>query len=255
MEPHSAAVVKNALNCHLRKLTNDVFIVRVDLVNQDFHARFSCTGRSYVYKILNAEDFAGFPFENDLRWFVKKQLDVEKMQKACQVFVGTHDFTAFCNLENDKKDPVRTINSIVLEMEKPLISYGPNQTFINIHFKANGFLWHQVRKMVATIVAVGEGKLSSEKIVDLMKQKDPSRIPGMAPSCGLYFFDAEYENYNFVNETSSILMKRKRDGDDGGCCDGGDDALRTEKRPKVHTSVSELKNDDEGKGMGIFNPF
>eukprot|EP01126_Amoeba_proteus_P050239 TRINITY_DN591_c0_g1_i17.p1 TRINITY_DN591_c0_g1~~TRINITY_DN591_c0_g1_i17.p1 ORF type:complete len:146 (-),score=17.05 TRINITY_DN591_c0_g1_i17:125-562(-) len=143
LEPYTSIVVKRALNYQLKKMTKDVLIKKVESVDENFHARFSCLGRSYVYKIVSSPEGDGFPFESDLRWFVGKKLDVERMLEASQIFVGTHDFTTFSSL-NPRRDPVRNMNVISFEVE-PSIPYRPNNMlFINIKFHANAFLWHQV---------------------------------------------------------------------------------------------------------------
>eukprot|EP01126_Amoeba_proteus_P050244 TRINITY_DN591_c0_g1_i6.p1 TRINITY_DN591_c0_g1~~TRINITY_DN591_c0_g1_i6.p1 ORF type:complete len:170 (-),score=17.33 TRINITY_DN591_c0_g1_i6:463-972(-) len=98
LEPYTSIVVKRALNYQLKKMTKDVLIKKVESVDENFHARFSCLGRSYVYKIVSSPEGDGFPFESDLRWFVGKKLDVERMLEASQIFVGTHDFTTFSSL-------------------------------------------------------------------------------------------------------------------------------------------------------------
>jgi len=213
--PFTAQTVKEALNFYIRKETLDIYVSHVDSVTSDFHARHSCLTRSYVYKISAGIDQSGYPFDQEGRWFVTKPLDLEKMKEACTCFEGAHDFASFCTPSG--KPTQRDVDSLFMTFEKPDLPFGPcEQIFINIHAVAKAFLHHQVRKMVATIVAVGLGKMTIEKLKEIMEAKDPNRGPKMAPAVGLYFNKPTWVDHvvldsSAVNQETliSALSKKK----------------------------------------------
>jgi len=207
--PFSADIVKNGLNFYIKKQTRGIYISQVEAVDQNFHARFSCLERSYVYKIISSVDLSGFPFEEENRWFLNKPLHMEKMREACSLFIGTHDFRSFCCLGEQKKTE-RTITSLTVEVEKRDSSYGStDQVFINIYAKAKSFLWHQVRKLVAAIVEVGTGNISLEDLQKILDAKDPQKSPAMAPAHGLYFLGAQYPQYEVMDKSNEKTFKQK----------------------------------------------
>jgi len=97
-----------------------------------------------------------------------------------------------------------------VEVEKRDIAYGHSeQVFINIYAIAKSFLWHQVRKMVAAVVSVGEGNLSLTELQTIIDAKDPEKCPPLAPAQGLYFLEAKYDPYTIQNASTTKFTKKQ----------------------------------------------
>jgi tRNA pseudouridine38-40 synthase len=220
LEPLHPATLKKALNFELHKITKEIYINTIEaVVNPDFHARFSCISRSYVYKIMCSPDLLGCPFEQDSYWYISRNLDVALMQEACQVFIGEHDFTAFCT-KTEGKDPNKTLD--ILEITSSDSPYGSSQKILTVYVKSKSFLYHQVRKMVGGLVAVGMKEMTVQKLRECLEARDASVGPAMAPAHGLYFKDAEYPQYTILQSSEDEVpakvdareLKRKREDQD-----------------------------------------
>eukprot|EP01127_Copromyxa_protea_P023074 TRINITY_DN8544_c0_g1_i2.p1 TRINITY_DN8544_c0_g1~~TRINITY_DN8544_c0_g1_i2.p1 ORF type:complete len:212 (+),score=28.00 TRINITY_DN8544_c0_g1_i2:86-721(+) len=122
MKPFSAGTLKKATNYYLKKHTTGIYVSKVEAVNPDFHARFHCLSRTYVYRIIQSHDVSGLPFIHDMYHFYDKDLDLEKMKAAAKLFVGTLDFSAF-STATPGKSPIRTVLSIDIETEKTLFGW------------------------------------------------------------------------------------------------------------------------------------
>jgi tRNA pseudouridine38-40 synthase len=246
LEPLHPATLKKALNFELHKLTKEVYINTIEaVVNPDFHARFSCLSRSYVYKIMCSPDLLGCPFEQDSYWYISKNLDVALMQEACQVFVGEHDFTAFCT-KTEGKDPNKTLD--ILEVSVSDSPYGSSQKVLSVYVKSKSFLYHQVRKMVGGLVAVGSKEITVQKLRECLEARNPGGAPAMAPAHGLYFKDAEYPQYTILQSSEDevpskvdareIQLKRKREDNEEG-------EQKEVKKSKEEIIPIEVENENE----------
>ncbi|WP_078551430.1 tRNA pseudouridine(38-40) synthase TruA [Bacillus alkalicellulosilyticus] len=170
--------IKKHLN---RYLPQDISIVDVIKVHDRFHARYNAVNKTYVYKIWNEE--YTHPFMRKYSMHVKEKLDVQKMKEAATHFVGEHDFTAFSNAKSKKKSMVRTIHSLELIH---------NDGFLEVRIRGNGFLYNMVRKIVGTLIEVGQGKVNAGSIPKALQAKE--RSPGlMAEAQGLYLKTIEFE--------------------------------------------------------------
>jgi tRNA pseudouridine38-40 synthase len=145
----------------------------------DFHARFSCTGRNYRYIILNRS--AKPALDKNRVWWIPQKLDINAMKSAAEKLTGNHDFTSFRASECQAKSPIKTLDSIKVIMDGE---------FIVIDFSARSFLHHQVRNMVGTLVEIGFGK--SLNIDEIFAAKNRSAAGPTAPAAGLYFVSANY---------------------------------------------------------------
>jgi tRNA pseudouridine38-40 synthase len=164
--------IKNYLN---RYLPQDISITQVMSVPERFHARYNSKAKTYLYKIWNEEHTN--PFMRKYSMHVKQKLNIERMKKACQYFIGEHDFTAFSNAKSKKKSMVREIYSIdIVE----------NGGFIQIRVRGNGFLYNMVRKIVGTLIEVGLGKIDAEDIPRILDSKERSQVGCLADAGGLY---------------------------------------------------------------------
>jgi len=151
------------------------------LVQDDWHARFSCTGRAYEYRIANRR--APLTLEAGLAWQVRRPLDVFAMHDAAQELVGLHDFTTFRSVHCQSASPVKTLDRLAVRREGD---------HVIIEANARSFLHHQVRSMVGCLALVGEGRWKRTDLADALKAKDRCKLGLNAPAEGLYFVRATY---------------------------------------------------------------
>lgn len=158
-----------------------VGVVFAEEVNLDFHARFSAKSRHYVYKILNRPSIN--IINNGFMYWVRHDLDTEKMQEAANFLLGRHDFSSFRASECQSNSPIRTLDKI------DIIRQGD---IIEIHISALSFLHHMVRNIVGSLVLVGSGKWKPIQIKEVLEAKDRKAAGPTAPACGLYFLKVDY---------------------------------------------------------------
>lgn len=157
-------------------LPNDIAATNCAEVPLDFHARYSCTSKEYIYKIWNHK-FKN-PFLNGYAFHYWYPLDISLLNDACKQFIGTHDFSAFCTQDKrEKKNTVRTIKNF--EVTK-------NQNLVTIRVEADGFLYNMVRIMVGTLLHISRGKINPHDIKNIILSKDRSNAGPTAVPCGLY---------------------------------------------------------------------
>lgn len=171
--------VREALNFHLRP--HPISVLHAEAVPDDFHARFSCQGRAYLYRIVNRR--AALALDAGRAWQVVAPLDEAAMHQAAQHLVGRHDFTSFRASQCQAKSALKTLD--VLKVERA----GEE---LRITARARSFLHHQVRNMVGSLKLVGEGKWSPEDVKAALEARDRSAAGPTAPPDGLYFTEAWY---------------------------------------------------------------
>ena len=164
--------IKNYLN---KYLPQDISIIDVTIVPESFHARYNAKDKVYLYKIWNKE-YAN-PFMRKYSMHVEKKLDVSRMKKAAEYFIGEHDFTAFSNAKSKKKTMVREIYSINIEKDSD---------FVQIRVRGNGFLYNMVRRIVGTLIEVGLSEVDFENIPTIINSKERNQAGYIADACGLY---------------------------------------------------------------------
>lgn len=172
--------MKKAINAFL---PDDIYIKNVEIVNEEFHSRFSSHEKNYHY-IIDLGEYN--PLYNNYRYYYKYKLDIDKMIDASQVFIGEHDFKSFTKnkiIENT----VRTIYSInfIKENEGKLVT---------IEFIGNGFLHNMIRIIVAMLIEVGNGRKTKEDLINIMENKNRIYAPKTAPANGLYLYYIKYNN-------------------------------------------------------------
>ncbi|MBB4154103.1 tRNA pseudouridine38-40 synthase [Sphingomonas jinjuensis] len=178
-KPFAAFRLMEALNARLRPAP--VAILACNEVADDWHARFSCVGRSYEYRIINRR--APLTFERGLAWHVARPLDAEAMHVAAQRLVGLHDFTTFRSAHCQSASPVKTLDrlAVVRDGERVLVRTA-----------ARSFLHHQVRSMVGCLAQVGLGRWSADDVTAALEARDRQRLALNAPPDGLFFVAASY---------------------------------------------------------------
>jgi len=170
-----------ALNARLRSSGWPVAILSCEVVADDWHARFSCKGRAYIYRIVNRR--APLTFEKGLAWQVPQMLDEAAMARAAALLVGQHDFTTFRSAHCQAESPVKTLDRL------DVTRIGER---IDIHAEARSFLHHQVRSMVGCLALVGLGRWSIADMKAALEATDRSALGLNAPPDGLYFVRAKY---------------------------------------------------------------
>jgi len=167
-------------------LPDDIYIKKVEFVSDDFHARFNATGKEYIYKI-NMGEYN--PLERKYVYQHNKKLDVSEMQRAMKYLEGTHSFKSFTKTDNDKEDNdgyVRTLSQTNIEIDLK------NVNKITLVFIGTGFLRYMVRNIVGTLIEIGEGKMKSEEIIEVLKQEDRTKAGKTANPEGLYLKNVFY---------------------------------------------------------------
>ncbi len=164
-------------------LPEDIFIRKIEEVADTFHARFSAIGKEYIY-ILNMGEYN--PLERNYVYQYNKKLDVVEMERAMKYLEGTHNFKSFTKADEEKEDYIRTIS------QTNLIRDSKDINKIILVFVGTGFLRYMVRNMVGTLIMVGEGKIKSEEIIDILKKEDRTSAGKTANSEGLYLKNVFY---------------------------------------------------------------
>ncbi len=168
-----------ALNC---VLPDDIAIRDCRQVPDDFHARYHTKGKTYRYQIWNDRTRNGLYAKR--AYFYPGEVDIEKMRRAARDLCGTHDFSAFMAAGAQVKSPVRTIHSVVIEKEGPLLT---------VEVTGNGFLYNMVRIIVGTLLKIGRGAFPENGIPGLIATKDRRKAGATVPPHGLYLKDVYYE--------------------------------------------------------------
>ena len=176
LTPHR---LREGLNALVRP--QPISVLDVEEVADDWHARFSCTGRRYLYRILNRR--APPALDAGKVWHVAVPLDVEAMQRGAALLVGRHDFTTFRSVHCQSDSPVKTLDRLdVTRVAQE----------IHVEAAARSFLHHQVRSMVGCLALVGRGQWTPEDMGKALEARDRAALGLNAPPHGLYFVEAIY---------------------------------------------------------------
>ena|SRR5690625_2373524 len=150
---------KKALNT---LLPDDIYVKQVERVSPSFHAQYDAVEKEYRYFVLNSSE--PDVFQRNYMYYNDRTFNIEKMQEACKLFEGTHDFTSFCSMRsNVKRDKVRTIFELSCNRKVDIIEF---------KIRGNGFLHHMIRIIIGMILDVGCGKIDKEDIEEAMARKD-----------------------------------------------------------------------------------
>jgi tRNA pseudouridine38-40 synthase len=177
----SADTVRDAVNAHLQQANETVAILRASKVTHEFDARFSATGRHYLYRIVNRR--APLTLERKKAWWVPKTLDAAAMHEAARVLVGKHDFTTFRSTQCQAQSPVKTLDRFDVTRSGDAVE---------IRASARSFLHNQVRSMVGSLKRVGEGGWTAADVKAALEAQDRARCGQVAPPDGLYLVKVDY---------------------------------------------------------------
>ncbi len=174
--------IKLAVNGLLPK---DIYILSVEEVNDDFHARFSAKGKTYQYKIICTHERD--VFLRNYYYNIDKDLNVSAMREAAKCFIGTQDFATFMSSGSKVYNTVRTIYSLdIIEEELDTKVKSIKEKVVTIEITGDSFLYNMVRIISRTLVEVGLEKLKPEDIPFIIKAKKRSLARLIAPPGGLY---------------------------------------------------------------------
>lgn len=168
-----------ALNHHLRPAP--IAVLACEAKPDDWHARFSCIGREYLYRIANRR--APLTLDANRAWQIPQPLNADAMHRAAQALVGRHDFTTFRSVHCQAQSPEKTLD--LLNVER----IGEE---VHIRAAARSFLHHQVRSMVGCLALVGMGRWREEQVGEALEARNRQALGLNAPSEGLYFVRALY---------------------------------------------------------------
>lgn len=168
-----------ALNAHLPR---DIAVYGCKEVSLDFHARYACTGKEYVYHIWNSR--VCNPFWEGRALHYPYVIDAAYLNQQAQDFVGRHDFSAFCAAGGSVEDKVRTVRAAHVMRKGEIVSF---------YVEADGFLYHMVRIMVGTLLNLEQGKLESGSIPAILEGLDRTRAGITVPAQGLYLNRVFYQ--------------------------------------------------------------
>ena len=176
LTPHR---LREGLNALVRP--SPISVLEVAEVADDWHARFSCVGRRYLYRILNRR--APPALDAGKLWHIAVPLDVAAMQAGAALLVGRHDFTTFRSAHCQSDSPVKTLDRLEVTRVGEEVHVGA---------AARSFLHHQVRSMVGCLALVGRGQWRAQDIGTALEARDRAALGLNAPPHGLYFVEALY---------------------------------------------------------------
>lgn len=171
--------IKMALNS---LINNDIHVINVLQVDDNFHARYHVKEKEYYY-LINLGEYN--PISRNYIYQYNKKLDIDKMIDASKIFVGKHDFRSFISKEDKRENSIRTINYIDFEITDDILK---------IKINGDGFMKYQIRNIVGSLVEVGKGIKNKEDLIEIMSQKDRTKAGYMVPACGLYLNMIKYKD-------------------------------------------------------------
>ena len=173
--------LREGLNALVRP--QPISVLEVEQVADDWHARFSCIGRRYLYRVL--ERRAPPALDNGRVWHIPVPLDLEAMRAGAAMLVGRHDFTTFRSAQCQSDSPVKTLDSLD-------VSRAGEE--IHVTAAARSFLHHQVRSMVGCLAMVGRGQWTAQDMGKALEARGRAALGFNAPPHGLYFVEAIYRD-------------------------------------------------------------
>ncbi len=168
---------------------DDLRVVEVTEAPDDFHARYSALGKTYVYRILNGSFSSPFWFRYAHR--ETRALDLATMQECARLFLGKHDWTAFSSAQSDAETKVRTITQCEVEER---FDERAQARMIEVSLSADGFLRYMVRSISGTLLAAGRGELDCEKVSEAIRDGNRALAGATAPACGLTLLSVHYSD-------------------------------------------------------------
>jgi tRNA pseudouridine38-40 synthase len=177
--------LRGAINGNLAR---DVRVIKVEAVPDDFHARYSARGKTYVYRVFNEQVVS--PFWARYAAQEARPLDLARMQDAARLFVGEHDWTAFSAAQSDAESRVRRVTEVEVSARWDERGRG---RLIEIRASAEGFLRYMVRSIAGTLLAAGRGEMEGETVRRAIETGDRKLSGATAPAHGLTLLSVQYD--------------------------------------------------------------
>jgi tRNA pseudouridine38-40 synthase len=188
-KPIALYKVQHSLNGMLPK---EVRILELYPVQEEFHARYSATGKTYHYHLHL--DRVSDPFTHLYSWHIPYKIDLSLLEKATSLFIGTKDFSAFANEAHKgaaSKNGVRNIKRIDIIKE----AHG-----VRLEFEGSGFLYKMVRNITGTLIDVARGRIRKEEVETIFASKDRKKAGIAAPAQGLFLMKVDYDDKSSLKE-------------------------------------------------------
>lgn len=179
------AKLRAAINGNVGK---DVRVIKAEAATDDFHARYSASGKTYLYRTVNGPVIS--PFWLRYAHHDARDLDLERMSECAQLFLGTHDWSAFSSAQSDSETKSRTITQLSVTER---CDERAQARMVEITVSADGFLRYMVRSIAGTLLAIGRGELDDQTVARAISEGDRSLAGATAPACGLTLLSVRYE--------------------------------------------------------------
>jgi len=176
--------LRSAINGNLWR---DIRIMNIERADDDFHARFSAVGKTYVYRIVNAPVMS--PFWRRTALHETRPLDLGRMRVAARFLLGEHDWTAFASALSESENKVRNVTDTSIDS---IWDVRAHTNIIEFRVRANGFLRYMVRSLAGTLLEVGRGERDSDTILAALAGGDRNLAGVTAPACGLTLVKVDY---------------------------------------------------------------
>lgn len=171
--------IKEYVNAYLPL---DIAVTEVKEASERFHSRLNVVGKRYIYRVWNSTEHN--VFERNYVYPFVGNLNLEKMRKAAEILMGTHDFQSFCGRKMKKKSTVRTIRKLDIEQ----IGHE-----IRFTYEGDGFLFHMIRILTGTLLEIGTGEIQLEDLPGILESKTRENAGRTAPACGLILDEVFYD--------------------------------------------------------------
>lgn len=185
MQTENPIPTRNFIRGACGYLPEDISILSVEDVSTDFHARYSCKAKQYMYRIHNSE--SKNPFTTDLELHYRRKIDLPLIREAASHFVGTHDFASLCTGCTAQKNTIRTIYDINIEKKEHTVI---------VLVKGNGFLYNMVRILIGTLLSVNEGRIALSEIDTVLESRNRLCAGITAQPHGLSLYRLFYDDIN-----------------------------------------------------------
>ena len=164
-------------------LPHDITVKNASDTTESFHAQYGAKSKVYQYTLFN--DWIRTSLNRNFCLVCGFRLDMDKMIEATKAIIGTHDFTSFTTKARCEKHRIRTVKKLDITKEEP---------YIYFTVEADGFLYNMVRTMVGTLIEVGRGKFTAERVKDILDAKNRGLSGPTAPAKGLCLIEVNYGN-------------------------------------------------------------
>jgi len=177
--------LRAAINGNVAK---DLRVMDVQVVADDFHARYSALGKTYLYRVVNGPVIS--PFWLRYAHHEARALNLESMSQSAKLFLGLHDWTGFSSAQSDTETKSRTITDLTVSRH---LDERAGSQIIEITVSSDGFLRYMVRSIAGTLMAVGRGEIDLGLVERAINEGDRSLAAATAPACGLTLLSVRYD--------------------------------------------------------------